>query len=209
MNNEKLTYGIIGLIIGVILTLLIAPRWNYNGWGGMMGGYSMMYGGRQMMGDIDARFIEQMIPHHDDAITMAEIALQKADHPEIKQLAQNIIFTQTAENNKMREWYKDWFGKEVPDTFGSVGGMGGMSSMMMSGMMGDATNIESLETAEPFDKEFIRQMIFHHQMAVMMAQMIVNTSSRTEMREMAQDIIDAQSSEITQMREWYRSWYNS
>src|SRR3989344_9003426 len=198
MDNEKLTYGIIGLIIGVILTLLIAPRWNYNGWGGMMGGYSMMYGGRQMMGDIDARFIEQMIPHHDDAITMAEIALQKADHPEIKQLAQNIIFTQTAENNKMREWYKDWFGKEVPDTFGSVGGMGGMSSMMMSGMMGDATNIESLETAEPFDKEFIRQMIFHHQMAVMMAQMIVNTSSRTEMREMAQDIIDAQSGEIAQ-----------
>jgi Uncharacterized protein conserved in bacteria len=46
---------------------------------------------------LDAHFIEQMTPHHEDAITMAKLAQTKAQHPEIKQLANNIIDSQGKE----------------------------------------------------------------------------------------------------------------
>ncbi|MFH0915163.1 MAG: DUF305 domain-containing protein, partial [bacterium] len=43
-----------------------------------------------LMGDIDRHFIEEMIPHHEDAVAMAELALTEAEHPELRQLAANI-----------------------------------------------------------------------------------------------------------------------
>lgn len=62
----------------------------------------------QMGGDPDISFIEMMIPHHQGAIEMAKEALQQAQRPEIKQLAQNIINTQQAEIQKMNEWKAAW-----------------------------------------------------------------------------------------------------
>lgn len=207
MKNETLISGLVGGIIGFILALLIMPMW-----GGMMGYRNSMMApnttisGNQMMGSMDAHFIEQMIPHHDDAILMADIALEKAEHQEIKLLAQDIKRTQSAEIEQMKTWYKGWFGKEVPDVFaGTSHGMG--SGMMHMGMMGDATDIDELKNATDFDKTFIEQMIPHHQMAVMMAQMLERTTTRTEMKQLAQDIIEAQTREINSMREWYRQWY--
>ncbi len=149
---------------------------------------------------MDAMFIEQMIPHHDDAIEMAELALTRAEHPEIKQLAADIKRTQTAENAQMRAWYQEWFGTAVPD----VGG----SSRMMGGMMGSGVmNMADLEVAEPFDKAFIEAMIPHHQTAIMMSQMAGGASGRSEMRGLTSSIIEAQSTEIDKMQTWYDEWY--
>lgn len=58
--------------------------------------------------DPDLSFIEMMIPHHQGAIEMANEALQKAKHQEIKQLAQNIITAQQAEIQKMEQWKVTW-----------------------------------------------------------------------------------------------------
>lgn len=202
MNKETLGVGLVGVLIGVILTVFLVPTW-----GGMMG-YRSMKGNfsNNMAGSMDAQFIEQMIPHHEDAITMAGIALVKAQHSEIKQLAQDINRTQSEEIEKMKNWYRDWYGKEVPDIFASTGhGMG--SGRMHMGMMGDATDMERLETTTDFDRAFIEEMIPHHQMAVMMAQMLERTTNRPEMKQLAKDIIEAQTQEINSMRDWYRQWY--
>lgn len=59
----------------------------------------------------DERFIDMMIPHHQGAINMAKDALQKAQHPEIKKLAQNIIDSQQKEIDKLESWRKQWYGK--------------------------------------------------------------------------------------------------
>lgn len=212
MNKETLTAGAIGLVVGIVLTLVIAPMW-----GGRMGfmtkGDSMMrennkgQNGNQMMSNIDARFIEQMIPHHESAIAMADIALQKAERPEVKQLAQDIKRTQAEEIVLMKKWYKDWYGKEVPNTSASMShDMGG--GMMMSGTMGDSMNMDKLQNSQPFDKAFLEEMIPHHQMAVMMASMLQSTSDRPEMKQLASDIIAAQNREIAQMKEWQKTWYN-
>lgn len=195
---EKKTLAILAIVlivVGIAGLVLISNYSPYTyggiGPGGMMG---------SSMGNMDRHFIEQMIPHHDDAILMAEIALEQAEHEEIKTLAENIRRTQSEENAKMREWYKSWYGMDVPeDSLSMCRGMGGM--------MGDATDIVTLENAKPFDKEFIEQMIPHHQMAIMMATMLLRGTDRKEMKTLAQAIIDAQSGEIDQMRLWYRSWY--
>lgn len=194
MNNQILVSGLAGVLVGIVLTIIFAPMW-----GGIMGP-------KNVMGSIDSHFIEQMIPHHDDAITMASLALQKAQHQEIKQLAEDINRTQSQEIQTMKDWYKEWYGKEVPDAFLHLGhGMG--SGMMHMGMMGDSTDIDELKTAPDFDKAFIEEMIPHHQMAVMMAQMLLQSTIRPEMKQLAKDIIEAQTREINSMREWYRQWY--
>jgi len=158
------------------------------------------FSGTATAGGTDAMFIERMIPHHDDAIEMAELALTRAEHPEIKQLAADVKRTQTAENAQMRTWYREWFGTAVPDV--------GVSSPMMSGMMGSgAGSMADLEVAEPFDKAFIEAMIPHHQMGIMMSQMAGRTSARPETRGLTSSIIEAQSAEIAKMQAWYDEWY--
>jgi len=57
----------------------------------------------------DQRFIAAMIGHHNGAIAMAQEALTKAEHGEIKQLAQNIITAQEAEVKQLQKWQQAWF----------------------------------------------------------------------------------------------------
>ncbi|MCC5668367.1 DUF305 domain-containing protein [Nostoc sp. CHAB 5784] len=59
--------------------------------------------------EFDLRFINAMIPHHESAVVMAKDALQKSQRPEIKNLAENIIESQDAEINQMKEWRKAWY----------------------------------------------------------------------------------------------------
>jgi len=80
--------------------------------------------------------------------------------------------------------------------------------MMMSGMGGSMTDLEQLRNATQFDKEFIEQMVPHHQMAIMMAQMTLN-SDHQEMRELGSSIIRSQSAEVEQMQAWYATWYGT
>jgi uncharacterized protein (DUF305 family) len=209
MNNDKLKYGIVGLLLGgAAIWFLTTSAVNSNNTG-MMRMMGVRTNAQNMMRSetIDAHFIEQMIPHHEDAITMAKLAQTKAQRPEVKQLAQNIIDSQGKEINEMKAWYKDWFGRELPtgEDVMSQHGMMGNNGMHM-GMRGNESDVTRLEQAEDFDVAFVEHMIPHHQMAVMMASMLKNGTDRPEMKKLADDIITAQTNEIDQMREWLDEW---
>lgn len=214
MKRQILLAAVIGVIVGILLSPFLSI-WGWSpmrDWGPMMGGNNgdcSGSGGSSIAGSIDRHFIEQMIPHHDDAILMAEIALKKAEHPEIATLAKNIKRTQSEENTKMRKWYRSWYDTDVPEksVYEGMGGRGMGGGMMGGGMMGDATDVNALRNAKQFDKEFIEQMIPHHQMAIMMTTMLLQGTERKEMKTLGQAIIDTQSKEIDQMRSWYRNWY--
>lgn len=60
---------------------------------------------------LDSAFLEGMIVHHQQAIDMANIVLERTTRPEIKQMAQDIISTQTKEIETMQGWLKAWFGR--------------------------------------------------------------------------------------------------
>lgn len=193
------------MLVGIIATwgfANTAVNGRHPGMMGMMGLGSTA----QMMNNVDRHFIDQMIPHHEDAITMANIALKKAEHQEIKDLASNIIKSQSQEISQMKQWERDWFGSSaslIPKASAHDHGAEGLHM----GMMGNAGDISDLEAAQPFDKAFIEEMIPHHQMAVMMAQMLEQSTTRPEMKKLAQDIISAQNEEIEQMRNWHSQWY--
>ena len=181
------------------------------------------YGASRMgMGYADRQFIVMMIPHHEGAIAMADLALSRARRPEIKALAQNIKASQTSENLQMRNWYRQWYGQEVPSWalgsswgwqngrgMGGPMGMGGGMGMGMHGMGMGGTNLAALRQAPDFDRAFIEQMIPHHQMGVMMASMAQTNSQHPQLRQLQQAMVRAQSDEIQRMEQWYRNWYSA
>lgn len=185
MNKESILYGTVGLLVGVIIAAFSASYAVNNHYTGMMG-------------NIDKRFIEEMIPHHESAIAMAKIAQQKSTKPEIKTLANNIIASQSAEISTMSQWYKDWYGAGVPEQSGQT--------MMGGSMMSSQTDMDNLNSATDFDKSFLEQMIPHHQTAVMMANMLEQGTNRPEMKKLADDIKTAQTKEIQQMQQWQKDW---
>jgi uncharacterized protein (DUF305 family) len=173
------------------------------GWGGVPMGQR----------SADAHFIVMMIPHHQGAIAMSELGLSRARRPEIKALAQRIIASQSRENTQMRQWYRQWYGSDVPSWGIGTGagyGMGMRMGMGMGwGMPGFGTSLDALRAAPDFDRAFIEQMIPHHRMGVMMASHAQWSTQNPELRQLEAAMVRVQSREIEQMAQWYQRWYGS
>jgi uncharacterized protein (DUF305 family) len=162
----------------------------------------------------DARFIDMMVPHHQGAVEMARVAQQRAEHPEIAQMAEAIITAQENEIDQMKAWRLAWFGSdETPpmERMPMVPGMGGgHTAHGGSGTMDMAADVEALRNApEPFDEAFIEAMIPHHQSAVDAAKAAESRAERAEIKGLAQAIIADQQREIEQMQQWLAAWYGS
>ena len=146
----------------------------------------------------DKAFIDAMVPHHQSAVEMAEVALQNAEHGEIKQLSRNIISTQRAEIKELKAIKQQEFGtSEVPMEMGA-------QEMQMMGM----TDPDALAKKNPFDKAFIDAMIPHHESAIEMAQVAHWHSHNPHIRTLAEDIVESQTREIAQMKGWRQHWYH-
>jgi uncharacterized protein (DUF305 family) len=165
---------------------------------GAMGGEKMA---RQMLSPngeySDKAFIDAMVPHHEGAVDMAKVALQNAQHEQIKRLARDIVGAQEAEIKKL--------GEIREREFGSAESPSGMSDMDMQ-MMG-MTDPQKLAKQRPFDRAFIDAMIPHHESAIAMANVALEESENGEIRNIARDIVSAQKREIAQMSSWRQQWY--
>lgn len=147
----------------------------------------------------DRAFAQAMIPHHESAVDMAEVARRRAEHPETRRLAGEIIRSQTAEIATLRR---------IDGTLAKDGVKPGDLGVPehMTGMGGDT---RKLETARPFDREFIAMMVPHHEGAIRMAKVELQKGKDAGLRRLAQAIIGAQEREIAQMRSWSRRWYGT
>lgn len=147
----------------------------------------------------DLQFLDTMIAHHQGAVVMAKPALEKAQHAELKTLAQNIITNQEKEIISMREWREKWYaGKPLAMNME----MPGMTDSM-KGM--DMKKLGSL-TGNAFDLAFIEMMIPHHGGAVLMSKEALEKAEHAEIKTLAQGIIMAQEDEIKSMRDWKEKW---
>jgi uncharacterized protein (DUF305 family) len=150
----------------------------------------------------DGAFITEMVPHHESAVEMAELALERAEHPQTQRLARAIIQAQSNEIAQLEAIHERLFSEPVEDgdhgTLGLASHEGGMD-----------TDMEALMDARQFDQAFIDMMIPHHQGAIRMARIQLDAGEDGELSALAESIIQAQSSEISQMNEWRVDWYGA
>lgn len=135
----------------------------------------------------DQMFAAMMIPHHEQAVEMSDLALANTTTPEILALAKKIKNEQAPEIAEMKKW-----GEGLDHMF-----HGGMT---MNGMLSDA-QMNALKNARgmEFDRLFLSGMIEHHQGAIEMAQEILQ-SKNPHVRDFASNIIKAQADEIGEMK---------
>jgi uncharacterized protein (DUF305 family) len=149
--------------------------------------------------DADVTFAAAMIPHHGQAIEMAEMAASQASDPQVRQLASQIEAAQDPEIEQMSAWLSGW-GEDVPDP--SMGDMPGMNIGDMPGMMsGREMNELSAAHGSDFDRMFLQMMIQHHEGAIDMARDELDQGGNSDAQQLAQAIIDGQSAEIEAMRQ--------
>ena len=113
MNNKTIGAIVISLLIGAGLGVAITKAYtpmshNKSSMHAVMEG--MNHGLVNKTGnEFDKAFISEMIVHHQGAINMANMALSKAGHQEIKDLAKAIISAQESEIKQMDQWHQSWF----------------------------------------------------------------------------------------------------
>ncbi len=160
----------------------------------------------------DVSFATNMIPHHAQAIEMADLALSQARSPEVVDLATAIKKAQQPEIDTMTGWLKGW-GEPVPDLgsddgmdhgMAEDGGMAGMDGMDgMDGMAGimSAADMERLgsRTGRAFDTMWLTMMIEHHEGAIDMAKTEIADGASDDAISLAHAIMTAQRVEIETM----------
>lgn len=93
-------------------------------------------------------------------------------------------------------------GKGSRDMYSTHGSGTGMSDMIAS----MSNNLKG-KTGDEFDREFLSEMITHHEGAVEMANLALTNANRKEIRDLAGNIISAQNKEIGDMKKWQKEWY--
>jgi len=148
----------------------------------------------------DVAFAQGMIPHHAQAVRMADMALEVSTDPQVIALAEQIKAAQSPEIEQMTTWLTEW-DQTVPDPdAGMDENMDDAGGMMMSGMM-SAADMARLGEASgtDFDRMFLEMMILHHEGAIEMAEQELADGKYQPTKDLAQAVITGQQAEIEEM----------
>ena len=140
----------------------------------------------------DVMFAQMMIPHHQQAVQMADMALAKAGaSDDVRSLATEIKAAQDPEIQTMKGWLQEW-GAPVSTAPMDHGSGGMMTSQEMDRLMA--------AEGEDFNKLWLELMTKHHEGAVRMAQDVLGTTKDPEVKALAQAVVKAQTAEIERMK---------
>ena len=191
INFDKKTGTLLGVIVILVLALVFFfagntnLSMNHDGHGSMMseeeatGAYS----------DDELMFASMMIPHHEQAVTMSELALENTTNPDVIALATAIRDAQGPEIKQMQSWL------DQSDYSGTHAG-----HMDMGGMLSDEELAKlAIAKGAAFDRLYLEGMIAHHEGAIEMASMIKD-STKAEVKTLYENIVTSQSAEIEAMK---------
>ncbi len=158
---------------------------------GGMGGHESHNSSNSNYTGADIMFLQMMIPHHQQAIDISNLAMKTSKDAELLALAKIIARDQASEITKMKAWLAD--AGAGMDAGHSMDAMGGM----LSGAELSALNVE---TGTKFDILWLKGMTGHHDGAIHMITMI-RDASNPEIKAFGEKVIADQSAQIEQMRE--------
>lgn len=157
-----------------------------------------MHGSNTLPDDVnaaDVMFVQMMIPHHEQAIEMADLVLDTTGiDTAVIDLATDIKAAQGPEIAQMEQWLDDWGMPSMPGGHGGHGGMDGMLSEAELQRLADAEGDEATRL-------FLEGMIEHHEGAIDMAEEVIDDGENAAVRELADTIIVTQQAEIDLMRD--------
>lgn len=142
----------------------------------------------------DIMFAQMMIPHHEQAIEMCDLALKNSENTRIKGLAERIKATQRSEITTMRGWV-------------AASGMGDSHSAdahaAMQGLLSEK-EMAALAAAKgmEFDRLFLKGMVKHHEGAMDMASNVTESENGT-VSDFANWLVSIQYNEVTEMNVLY------
>lgn len=149
-----------------------------------------------VFGDADVAFAQGMVPHHEQAVEMADLALDPsaAAGDEVTALAERVKAAQQPEIDLMTQWLDDW------DEPLAAGDHDGHDMESMDGMMSD-DEMEALASAEgdEFDTMWLELMIRHHEGALAMAETALDDAESPATLDLAEAVITSQQAEIDEM----------
>ena len=142
----------------------------------------------------EVEFLEMMIDHHQMAVHMSEMCLEKAVHEELLELCESIMTTQAAEIAQMQAWLVAWYGIEHEPS------------------MGDPAHHHDMEhlgtlSGEAFERAFLEMMVEHHATAVVDGRECLREAAHAELLRLCSNIVRSQLREIVQMQLWLCLWY--
>lgn len=155
--------------------------------------------------EFDQHYIDMMIPHHASIVALAQAALPELTDPRLQEIAQNIIDTQTVEQEQLRDYREEWYGSSEPMAMD----MGMMMDMMMPGMdmsaeaaatqMDPAAQVAAFCAADDPDLAFIDLVIPHHESAIMVSEAALEQATHDELKTFAEKVIEDQQREIDEL----------
>lgn len=151
--------------------------------------------------EAEVLFMEQMIPHHAQALEMAALAPERAEDEQFRVFAERIAISQAPEIEVMQTWLTDR-GFPVPeirptDEHGPHSSHAGMPGMVSPAQMEILENARGVD----FERRFLTYMIAHHQGAIEMAQPVLGGAFDPRAEELANDVNAKQAIEIERMQE--------
>lgn len=143
-------------------------------------------------------FLQSFPQHHQSAIDMAQLCTEKAKHPELKQMCQQMISSQQQEKQQMDSWLQSWYGGkgEAPVTLEAK------LKMQQEKMM---TRLH-VAKANNFDHDFLVDMGQHHQLGIADTQKCVNQAVHPELKALCQKMKAEQEKDLSKMNGWVKEW---
>lgn len=185
MKLRTIALGSVAIAAALLLTACTTSTGNMPG---------MDHSANAMFNNADETFLMEMIAHHEQAVEMADMVLDKEGVDErVTELAQKIKAAQGPEIETMNGWLDDW-GVVIADS--------GMEGMDHGGAMMSDDDMALLENATGADasRVFLELMTEHHDGAIGMAQQQLDNGENPDALELAQAIIDDQTAEIAVMQ---------
>jgi uncharacterized protein (DUF305 family) len=173
-----------GLLAAVALTGCTINIGTPNSNSGMMGSNESGFSSDDLM------FAQMMVPHHQQAVDMGTLAETRATNEEVKAIAAQIKAEQAPEIAQMKKWLTD---PAASSHMGHDMGMGGMLSDDEMTALENATGVE-------FDRLFVKGMIAHHEGAIEMAEMVLN-SKNAEAKALGEAIVSSQTAQIVTLKQ--------
>ena len=137
----------------------------------------------------ESDFVIGMIPHHQEAVDVALVVLERGERAEVRAMAEAIVAAQADEIAQLEAWRAAWYPTATAPAYVPM-------MQPLAGLDPDAV-----------DRAFASDMIHHHAMAIGMAEAVLALDGvRPEVRALAEDVIRVQADEIATLRGWIAAW---